>query len=137
MKTIQMIIGGKWINLNGHGCKTDQDFIDYVSMGTAIMRIADDSTDGATVYQEDILETQMLVAQNEIEGFDDTTISKKPLRKEAVDVIIAALRGEDTTELYEKAFEEVPCTGCGKGLLVVPNPIYGGLCFDCNEAKSL
>lgn len=137
MKTIQMIIGGKWINLNGHGCKTDQDFIDYVSMGPAIMRIADDSTDGATVYQEDILETQMFVVQNEIEGFDDAPISKKPLRKEAVDVIIAALRGEDTTELYEKAFEEVPCTGCGKGLLVVPNPIYGGLCFDCNEAQNV
>ncbi len=67
MKTIQMIIGGKWINLNGHGCKTDKDFINYVSLGPAIMRIADDSTHGATVYQEDILETQMLVAQNEIE----------------------------------------------------------------------
>lgn len=108
MKTVQMIIGGKWINLNGHGCKTDQDFIDYVSMGPAIMRIADDSTHGATVYQEDILETQMLVAQNEIEESE-----------------------------FKDFFEEVPCTGCGKGLLVVPNPIYGGLCFDCNEAKSL
>lgn len=107
MKTIQMIIGGKWINLNGHGCKTDQDFIDYVSLGPAIMRIADDSTHGATVYQEDILETRIILAQNEIEGFDDTPISKKPLRKEAVDVIIAALRGEDTTELYKKAIEGV------------------------------
>jgi hypothetical protein len=135
MKTIQMIIGGKWINLSGHGCKTDQDFINYVSLGPAIMRIADDSTHGATVYQEDILETQILVAQNEIEGFDDTPISKKPLRKEAVDIVIAVLRGEEP--VFKDFFEEVPCKGCGKGLLVVPNPIYGGLCFDCNEAKSL
>lgn len=116
MKTIQMIIGGKWINLTEHGCVTDKDFIDYVSMGQAIMRIADDSTHGATVYQEDILETQMLVAQSVLSEDEDELCDRMD---------------------HKDFFEEVPCKGCGKGLLVVPNPIYGGLCFDCNEAQNV
>ena len=116
MKTIQMIIGGKWINLTDHGCVTDKDFINYVSLGPLVMRIADDSTHGATVYQEDILETQMLVAQSAL--------------------------FEDEDELYDRLeqktyFEEVPCKGCWKSLLLVPNPLYGGLCFGCNEDKTL